>query len=333
MPTPAPELPSIQPQLPPIGAWLPPIPGLHRRDPEHRYWLGEVEFPVSVTGVLSVLKSDFAMDRIEATRATWEPRGNSCHRALELFLLSQRGWSAPTPECPLEEHSRAAWLHGLDGELEALHDGPYANWIKPLLDHVRWNQVQVIASERATCCLTRRIAGTFDVAFIDPALPHSPLRPDWVSGPARVLADLKSLAGAVAKWRRLGSRDWSELAEVPAGTAAVRLAGGLVETRAAHSSAWTPLMPAPPLLERAGDDAELKVSKPSTYSTAAQLGGYHTLEHHGPARNWYDYGQTIWARPGQAAFSPLYSVEEMRMAWAGAWATWRARAAEPGFIS
>ena len=320
MPTPAPQLPSIQPELPSIGAWLPPIPGLHRRDPEHRYWLGEVEFPVSVTGVLSVLKSDFAMDHIEATRATWEPRGNSCHRALELWLAGNNSEHVPFTPADL-------------GELHALEQGDYRDWVGPLLTHDRWSQVQVIASERATCCLTRRIAGTFDVAFIDPALPPSPHRPDWVSGPARVLADLKSLAGAVAKWRRLGSRDWSELAEVPADTAAVRLAGGLVETRAAHSSAWAPLMPAPPLLERAGDDAELKVSKPSTYSTAAQLGGYHTLEHHGPAGNWYDYGQTIWAMPGKGTFSPLYSVEDMRMAWAGAWATWRARAAEPGFIS
>ena len=329
MPTPAPELPPIRPELPPIqpelpsvGAWLPPIPGLHRRDPEHRYWLGEVEFPVSVTGVLSVLKSDFAMDRIEATRATWEPRGNSCHRALELML----GMENPDPAWV------ARWPVTREDIWRAL-TGPYADWIKPLLDHDRWSQVKVIASERATACLQRRIAGTFDVAFIDPALPPSPHRPDWASGPARVLADLKSLAGAVAKWRRSGSRDWAELAEVPADTAAVRLAGSLVEIRAAHSSAWAPLMPAPSLLAHAGDDAELKVSRPSTYSTAAQLGGYHTLEHHGPARNWYDYGQTIWARPGQATFSPLYSVEEMRMAWAGAWATWRARAAEPGFIS
>jgi hypothetical protein len=81
-----------------------------------------------------------------------------------------------------------------------------------------------------------------------------------------------------------------------------------------------------------GDSIELNVSKPSTYSTAAQLGGYHTLEHHGPARNWYDYGQSIWCRPGQTTFSPLYSVEEMRMAWAGAWATFKARQAEAGFI-
>jgi hypothetical protein len=68
----------------------------------------------------------------------------------------------------------------------------------------------------------------------------------------------------------------------------------------------------------------------STYSTAAQLGGYMALE-----ATWghaYDAGQTIWCRPGSTTFSPLYSVAECRMAWAGAWATWKARAAEPGFI-
>jgi hypothetical protein len=280
-----------------------------------------VEFPVSVTGVLSVLKTDFAMDRIEATREVWSHRGNSCHRALELFLL-------------LEHSDQPGSASDSDKMVDLLH-GDYSDWIAPLLTHDRWSQVQVIASERATCCLARRIAGTFDVAYLDPALPPSPHRPDWVSGPARVLADLKSLGAAVAKWRPIGAKEWMKLAEVPADTAAVRLAEGLVEVRAARSSTWAPLMPLPGLLAglRAdGIELELTVSKPSTYSTAAQLGGYHTLEHHGPARNWYDYGQTIWARPGQATFSPLYSVEEMRMAWAGAWATYRARAGEPGFI-
>jgi hypothetical protein len=276
-----------------------------------------VEFPVSVTGVLSVLKSDYAMDRIEATREVWAPRGNSCHKALELFVRSH--WAPEHPEPHLEK-------------LQGLADGPYVDWIQPFITHDRWSQVQVIASERATCCLARRIAGTFDVAFLDPAMPPSPLRPQWITGPARVLADLKSLGAAVAKWRRAGARDWSELGEVPADTAAARLSGGRVEIRATRSSTWDALMPAPALLLAAGDAAELKVSKASTYSTAAQLGGYHTLEHHGPARNWYDYGQTIWARPGQTTFSPLYSVEEMRMAWAGAWAAWKARAAEPGFV-
>lgn len=208
------------------ATWLPPIPGLHRRDPEHRYWLGDVEFPVSVTGVLGCLKSDYALDRIEATRATWEPRGNSCHRALELFLQLELG-----------------------DELRGLAGGPYADWIRPLITHSRWDQIQVIASERPTCCLARKVAGTFDLAFIDE------------SG-RRILADLKSLG--------------------PNG---------------------------------------------ATYSTAAQLGGYMACEatwgHH------YDAGQTIWCRPGSTTFSPLYSVAECRLAWAAAWATWRARPPAP----
>jgi hypothetical protein len=221
--------------------WIPPIPGLHRRDPEHRYWLGEVEFPVSVTGVLSCQKSAYAMERIEATRETWEPRGNQTHRALELFL----GLC-----CPGGDGAGAA-------ELQELAAGDHADWIGPLITHPRWDQVQVIASERPTCCLRRRVAGTFDCAYVDATLP-TPERPSWASGgPPRVLADLKTLGEAG-----------------------------------------------------------------STYSTAAQLGAYMALEAtHGL---WYDYGQTIWARPGKATFSPLYSRSGCLLAWAGAWATWRA---------
>jgi hypothetical protein len=64
----------------------------------------------------------------------------------------------------------------------------------------------------------------------------------------------------------------------------------------------------------------------STYSTAAQLGGYMALEAtHGIH---YDAGQTIWCRPGQTTFSPLYSRSECLLAWAAAWALWRARAAD-----
>lgn len=217
------DLPTPTP-MPPSHPWLPPIPGLARRDPEHRYWLGDVEFPVSVTGVLSVLKSDIAMDRIEATRTVWEPRGNSCHRALELMLSG-----GPA---------------GLR-ELSALSRGDYADWILPLISHERWEAIEVIASERPTCCLRRRVAGTFDLAYVD-------------EDGRRILADLKSLG--------------------PNG---------------------------------------------ATYSTASQLGGYMALE--ATWGNTYDAGQTIWARPGETTFSPLYSVAECRTAWAGAWATWRAR--------
>jgi hypothetical protein len=227
--------------MPTPHPWLPPIPGLHRRDPEHRYWLGDVEFPISVTGVTGV-KSDYAMDRIEATRATWEPRGNSCHRALELMMLTTKGSPRTIEQV----------RHDIV-ELGALAVGDYSGWIQPLLEHDRWGQLQIIASERPTCCLRRRVAGTFDVAYID-------------EQGRRILADLKSL----------------------------------------------------------GENG-------STYSTAAQLGGYMALE--AAWGNLYDAGQTIWCRPGQTTFSPLYSPAECRMAWAGAWATFKARAAEPGFIS
>jgi len=227
--------------MPTPTTWLQPIPGLHRRDPEHRYWLGEVEFPVSVTGVIGCLKSDYAMERIEATRTTWEPRGNSCHRALELMMLTTKG--APRT---IEQQR-----HDIAG-LGALAIGDYSDWIQPLLEHDRWDQLQIIASERPTCCLRRRVAGTFDVAYID-------------EQGRRILADLKSL----------------------------------------------------------GESG-------STYSTAAQLGGYMALE--ATWGNYYEAAQTIWCRPGSTTFSPLYSRAECLLAWAGAWATWKARAAEPGFI-
>jgi len=227
--------------MPTPTTWLPPIPGLHRRDPEHRYWLGEVEFPVSVTGVLGCLKSDYAMERIEATRDTWEPRGNTVHRALELHLLLAHSGSWP------------GGLADEAAEMVEIMQGDYVRWIAPLVTHDRWRQLQIIASERPTCCLRRKVAGTFDVAYIDEA-------------GRRILADLKSL----------------------------------------------------------GENG-------STYSTAAQLGGYMALE--ATWGNHYDAGQTIWCRPGQTTFSPLHSLQECRTAWAGAWASFKARASEPGFIS
>jgi hypothetical protein len=228
--------------MPTPTTWLPPIAGLHRRDPEHRYWLGEVEFPVSVTGVLGCLKSDYAMDRIEATREVWAPRGNSCHRALELFLQSGAMVGCEGQGIP---------FRAIIDEMAELADGDHAAWIQPLITHDRWNQIQVIASERATACLRRKVAGTFDVAYVD-------------EQGRRILADLKSL----------------------------------------------------------GENG-------STYDTRAQIGGYMALE--ASWGNHYDAGQTIWARPGSTTFSPLYSRQECLLAWAGAWATWKARRHEPGF--
>jgi hypothetical protein len=68
--------------------------------------------------------------------------------------------------------------------------------------------------------------------------------------------------------------------------------------------------------------ADLKSLGPngSTYCTRAQLGGYMALE--ATHNNYYDYGQTIWARPGRTALSTLYSRSECISHWAGAWARW-----------
>lgn len=219
--------------------WLTPIPGLIRDDTSHTYQLHGAPFLASVTGVLRIQKSDFAMARIQATTAIWRPRGHNTHRALELHLnslsqsLLQSGRFINRPD-----------VTDLVSELDALKQGPHQDWINPLLDLPLWSEVEVIASERPTCCLQRNIAGTFDLAYRSAA--------------GVVLADLKTLG-----------------------------------TASSH-----------------------------TYCTRAQLGGYMALDatwgHH------YDYGQTIWARPGQASVSTLYSRRECLLAWAAAWTRYQA---------
>jgi hypothetical protein len=227
--------------------WLPPIPNLIRRDPDHRYFLNDTPFPVSITGVLRIEKSDFAMARIQATQHIWQPRGTETHRAMELHILSR-----VAPQLDSEQES-CSDLADLVSELDTLRHGEHSSWIEPLIAHPRWHLITPIASERATCCITRRIAGTYDLAYTDPKLPPSPDRPSSITGPAIVLADLKTL--------------------------------GTIET--------------------------------NTYCTRPQLGGYMALEAtHG---HWYDYGQTIWARPGATTFSPLYSRRECLLKWAAVW--------------
>jgi len=214
--------------------WLPPIRGLRRTDPEHRYWLGDHLFPVSITSVIGSAKSEWAMARIEATRHQWEPRGHTVHQALESLL---KACFHPLPQL----------RHQASQHLQDLRASDYGDWIEPLLAHPHWRQVAVIASERPTCCLVRNLAGTYDTGYIQ----HT--------SAMRVLADLKTLSAPNS----------------------------------------------------------------SSYCTRAQLGGYMALE-----ATWgvhYDAGQTIWARPGETRFSPLYSREECLAAWAAAWAGYVSR--------
>jgi len=157
------------------STWLDPIPGLWREEAAHRYWLGEHLFPVSITGVLAHGLSSNAKRAIEAKRPVWEPRGITVHAALE-------------------HYSQARFLVGCSPEqaLLAIEQLPghhrYRDWILPLLQLPLWDEVQVIASERLSCCLTRNLAGGFDGAYGSPALS------DRWGREVRVLYDLKTLS-------------------------------------------------------------------------------------------------------------------------------------------
>ena len=157
------------------STWLDPIPGLWREEAAHRYWLGDHLFPVSITGVLAHGLSSTAKRAIEAKRPVWEPRGTTVHSALE-------------------HYSQARFLVGRSPEqaLLAIEQLPghhrYRDWILPLLQLLLWDEVQVIASERLSCCLTRNLAGGFDGAYASPALS------DRWGHEVRVLYDLKTLS-------------------------------------------------------------------------------------------------------------------------------------------
>jgi hypothetical protein len=139
------------------STWLEPIPGLWRDETAHRYWLGDHLFPVSITGVLAHGLSDTAKRSIEAKRAIWEPRGTTVHAALEHYSQARFLVGKSASEALLEAET-----------LSGHHQ--YRDWILPLLQLPLWEEVQVIASERLTCCLARNVAGAFDGAYVSPAL-------------------------------------------------------------------------------------------------------------------------------------------------------------------
>jgi hypothetical protein len=155
--------------------WLEPVPGLWRDEAEHRYWLGEHLFPVSITGVLAHGLSDTARKAIAASRPVWEPRGVAVHAALERYSRT-RFLAGESPE----QARRAVAALPRHGE--------YREWIEPLLALPLWDEVAVIASERLTCCTSRNVAGAFDGAYVSPALSERRGRE------VRVLYDLKTLS-------------------------------------------------------------------------------------------------------------------------------------------
>ena len=157
------------------STWLDPIPGLWREEAAHRYWLGDHLFPVSITGVLAHGLSANARRAIEAKRPVWEPRGTTVHAALEHYSQT-RFLVGRSPEQALLAIEQLPGHHR------------YRDWILPLLQLPLWDEVQVIASERLSCCLTRNLAGGFDGAYASPALS------DRWGREVRVLYDLKTLS-------------------------------------------------------------------------------------------------------------------------------------------
>ena len=155
--------------------WLEPIPSLWRDEAAHRYWLGDHMFPVSITGVLAHGLNDTAKRAIEAKRAIWEPRGVTVHAALEHYTQARFRVGRSAADALLDVEQLPGHHH-------------YRDWILPLLQLPLWDEVQVIASERLTCCQVRNVAGAFDGAYASPALSERRGRE------VRVLYDLKTLS-------------------------------------------------------------------------------------------------------------------------------------------
>jgi hypothetical protein len=157
------------------SGWLPLLP-LERDDSTWTYRRSDLAhvFPVSVTGVLArVLKSEEDLQWIEAWREVWEPRGNTCHAALQRFALHR--WGAPAHLWPKGRRLAA----GVDPQRRPWRQ--YGAWIAPLLAEPLWEHVEVIGAEVMLCDMERNVAGTFDLV----------LRfPDGTCG----VADLKTLS-------------------------------------------------------------------------------------------------------------------------------------------
>jgi hypothetical protein len=123
---------------------------------QYRRWDSGHLFPVSVTGVVQkVSKGEEALRWIEAYRDQWEPRGNTCHAALQHYALQR--WGAPAehwpPQLPL----------GSAPDPTAPVYGSYREWIEPLFSLPLWAHVVVVASELMLADTAMNVAGTPDL--------------------------------------------------------------------------------------------------------------------------------------------------------------------------
>lgn len=142
-------MPPQKPSSPPTPAtltWLQPL-GLTRDSQTWTYSLSNGhQFPVSVTSLISkVTKTPEQMAQIMATKETWQPRGNTCHLALETMVNNRWNPSPPSPP--------------------ACSAGDYSDWIEPMLASPLWDRITVIGSEVMAYSMAYNVAGTVDLVL------------------------------------------------------------------------------------------------------------------------------------------------------------------------
>jgi hypothetical protein len=101
---------------------------------------------VSVTSLISaVTKTPEQMAQIMATKESWEPRGNTCHQALEAMVNNR--WNPSPPSAT------------------ACSAGDYNDWIEPMLNSPLWERITVIGSEVMAYSMAYNVAGTVDLVL------------------------------------------------------------------------------------------------------------------------------------------------------------------------
>lgn len=130
-----------------MTTWLQPL-GLTRDPATWTYSLSTGhQFPVSVTTLISAVnKTSKQMEAIMATKATWEPRGNTIHQTMEAMVHQRYNPNPPR-------------------HITAPPPGDYTDWIEPLLSHPIWDRITVIGAEVMAYSLKRNVAGTADLVI------------------------------------------------------------------------------------------------------------------------------------------------------------------------
>ena len=130
---------------------LEPLP-IDFNEAAHRYqWQPTGEWLAhSVTQIKGASMADSQRAALDRTKHIWEPRGKTVHSALEAHLLG-------LGPVGLEPVGLGPVGLGLE----------YGEWIKPLLNHPFWDQVDPVAVEYRLCDLANSIGGSCDCLLLE----------------------------------------------------------------------------------------------------------------------------------------------------------------------